>query len=104
MLVHTDTGPRHASIEDEKFFIEEDDYLERYLSKCKLDKENHHLNLPEEHDQDDQGFKCTFYRAAKERIFEVTADDECFTFIVWDQKGWDSDTSDKRAQEQVGTF
>lgn len=80
----------------------EDEWLTSYLSNCKFDKENHHLHLPED-DQEDQGFKCTFYREAKERMFEVSADGECFTVIVLDQKGWDSDNKNKRPQKQVGT-
>ena len=103
-LLHTDTGSRNASEEDKQFFTEEDEFLAHYLSKCKLDKENHHLSLPENHEQEDQGFKCTFYRKAKERMFEVSSDEERFTIIVLDQKGWDSDTAGKRAQEQVGTL
>ena len=104
VLVLTDTGSRYASEDDKYFFTEEDESLAHYLSKCKLDKENHHLDLPEKHDQDDHGFKCTFYREAKERIFEVSLDEERFTLIVLDEKGWDSDTSGRRDQEQVGTF
>ena len=103
-LLHTDTGSRNASEEDKQFFTEEDEFLAQYLSKCKLDKENHRLFLPENHDQEDQGFKCTFYREAKERMFQVSLDEERFTIIVLDQKGWDSDTAGKRAKEQVGTL
>ena len=96
------TGSRHV-IDEDSICVKEDEWLANYLSNCKFDKENHHIDLPEKNDQEDQGFKCIFYREAKERMFEVFADEECFTVIVLDQKGWDSDAKGKRPQKQVGT-
>lgn len=96
------TGPRHA-IDKDSVCIEEDERLAHYLSNCKFDKENHHIDLPDKHDKD-QGFKWIFYREEKESIFETSFNEECFTFIVSDQKKWDSDSLDKRTQEKVGMF
>jgi hypothetical protein len=60
------------------------------------------MHLPDENIHEiPKGFECEFYREAKERLFEVTLDGECFTVIVWDEKGWDSDSSDERYVEQV---
>ena len=82
--------------------IEEDAILSDYLSNCKFDKQNHHMYLPDENEhQIPEGFECTFYREAKERMFQATVDEESFTVIVLDEKGWDTDSSDKRHQEQV---
>ena len=97
------TGSRYVSDED-SVCKKEDEFLANYLSNCKFDKENHHIHLPEKHDLENQGFKCSFYREAKERMFKVLCAEECFTIIVLDQKGWDSDGSEKRDQKQVGNF
>jgi hypothetical protein len=88
--------------------LEEDATLSDYLSHCKLDKkdDNVTLCLPDEKDHEiPKGFKCNFYREAEERIFSTTSDDEeCFTVIVLEKKGWDSDGVDKREQKQVCYF
>lgn len=97
------TGPRYVSDKD-SVCIEEDECLAHYLSNCKFNKENHHIDLPETRDKEDEGFKCIFYREEKESIFEASFDEECFTFIVSDQKKWDSDSLDKREEEKVGMF
>ena len=97
------TGPRYVSDKD-SVCEEEDECLAHYLSNCKFDKENHHIDLPEKHDVEDHGFKCIFYREEKEKIFEASFNEECFTFIVSDQKKWDSDSLDKREEEKVGAF
>jgi hypothetical protein len=51
-----------------------------------------------------EGFKCTFYREAHERMFSATVGEETYTVIVLDEKGWDSDSSTKRNQKQVCNF
>ena len=82
--------------------MEEDSLLSDYLSNCKFDKENHSMELPDEkYHEMPKGFMCTFYREAKETFYSVTVDDESYTVIVLDQKGWDSDTSSRRDQQQV---
>ena len=84
---------------------EEDAILLDYLSNCKFDEANHVMDLPDpvEHKIPDD-FDCTFYRGAKEKIFEATFENESFTVIVLDEKGWDSDQSEERDQEQVFKF
>jgi hypothetical protein len=63
------------------------------------------MDLPDEKDhQMPQGFGCMYYREAEERIFSATVDGEHFTVTVLDEKGWDSDGSDKRDQNQVGIY
>ena len=95
-------GYRNAEDKYNAFFMDEDRVLSEYLSSCKLDKENHSMKLPDEkEDEMPEGFMCTFYREAKETYFSVTVDDESYTVIVLDQKGWDSDSSKKREQQQV---
>ena len=84
---------------------EEDAILLDYLSNCKFDEANHLMYLPDpdEHKIPDD-FECTFYRGAEEKIFEAIFENESFTVIILDEKGWDSDQSGKRDQEQVFTF
>jgi hypothetical protein len=88
--------------------LEEDAILSDYLSYCKLVKrdDNVTLCLPDEKDHEiPEGFGCIFHREAEERIFSTTGDEEeCFTVIVLDEKGWDSDGVDKREQKQVCCF
>ena len=94
-------GPRHVT-NKESIGKEEDEALSKYLSKCQFKREEYRMHLPNENDckiPDD--FECGFYREASERIFEATVDGEGYTVIVWDEKGWDSDTSNKRHITQV---
>ena len=89
-FVHNETG----------FFDEEYEILSDYLSKCVLDSANHCLNLPSS--DFPEGFKCSFYRASEEKFYSCEGDkNETFTVIILDEKGWDSDCSDKREQKQV---
>jgi hypothetical protein len=82
--------------------IEEDAILSDYLSNCQFDHAKHHMDLPDEKDHEmPEGFGCGFKREAQERIFEATVDGECFTVIVSDEKGWDSDFSNRRDKDQV---
>ena len=98
------SGPRHV-IEEDSVRIDENESLAHYISNhCKFDKENHHIDLPEKHNEEEQNFVCDFYREARERKFEATFNEECFTFIVSDQKLWRSDSMDKREEEKVGTY
>ena len=93
-------GSRYITDKD-SVSIEEDNILSDYLSNCKLDYQaKYRMNLPENHEIP-EGFYCTFYREAKERMFHATLDEESFTVIVLNEKGWDSDSSDKRDKEQV---
>ncbi|CAB4004440.1 Hypothetical predicted protein [Paramuricea clavata] len=99
------TGSRFVTDKDSGC-LEEDAILSDYLSHCKLDQKNDNVTLclPAKKDHEiPEGFGCIFYRQAKERIFSATDDEEeCFTVIVFDEKGWDSDGVDKREQEQFG--
>ena len=97
------SGPRHV-IDTDSVRLEEDESLANYISNYRFDKENHHIHLPGKLDQEEQNFECTFYRKAKERKFEATFNEECFTFIVFDQKIWDSGSMDKREEEKVGAY
>ena len=85
----------------DSYCIEEDDILSDYLSNCKFDKENHRLTLPVENEIP-EGFMLLFFREAEERMYEATMDEERFTVIVLNENGWDSDTSERRKQKQVG--
>ena len=92
-------GKRFA-LEETNTAEEEDKTLSDYLSKCTLDSTNHCLNLPSPFLP--EGFKCSFYRAAEERIFSSQSEEnESFTVIVLDEKRWDSDSSEKREKKQV---
>ena len=95
-------GYRHAIDKDNVICMEEDTILSDYLSNCKLNKENHSMELPDPkcHEMP-KGFKYTFNRESKERFFSATVDEESYTIIVLDEEGWDSDTSKKRDQKQV---
>ena len=96
-------GSRRVTDKD-SICVEEDAALSDYLSKCKFREEEYRMHLPNENDcQIPEGFECRFYREANERIFEATIDGECYTVVVWDEKGWDSDSSQKRRMEQVCT-
>lgn len=82
--------------------MEEDAVLSDYLSNCQFDNAKHHMDLPDEKDHEmPEGFRCKFYREAKETMFEATVDGECFTIMVLNEKEWDSDSSDRRDKEQV---
>ncbi|CAB4030645.1 Hypothetical predicted protein, partial [Paramuricea clavata] len=97
-------GSRYV-IDKDSVCIKEDSILSKYLSNCKFDDANHSMDLPDEkvHEMP-EGFGCMYYREAKERMFSATVDEERFTVTVLDEKGWDSDLSDKRDQNQVGIF
>ena len=97
------SGPRHV-IDTDSVRLEEDESLAHYISNCRFDKESHHIYLPERHEQEEQNFECRFYRKAKERKFEATFNEECFTFTVLDQNRWDSDSMDKREEEKVSAY
>ena len=94
-------GPRRVT-NNESIGKKEDESLSEYLSKCQFKREEYRMHLPDENDcKIPDNFECTFYREANERIFETTVDGECYTVIVWDEKGWDSDSSHKRHMKQV---
>ena len=59
--------------------------------------DNHQLNLPTAEIPLHEEFTCNFYRASQEDFYSV----EGFTIIFLDEKGWDTDTSERRHQEQV---
>ena len=81
---------------------EEDKILSDYLSYCHIDTVKHHMDLPNKEDHEiPKGFACTFYRGAEEKIYHASFENEEFIIIVLDEKGWDSDTSNKRDQKQV---
>ena len=94
-------GSRNVILKD-SICVEEDDILSDYLSNCTLDQANHCMSLPDEKEHEiPEGFDCVYYREAKERMYEATVDDESYTVIVLDEKGWDSDATEKRNKEQV---
>ena len=99
-------GSRYVTDKD-SVCLEEDAILSDYLSHCKLVKKDDTMTLclpDEENHKIPDGFGCIFYREAKEKIFSATGDEECFTVIVLDEKGWDSDSTEKREQKQVCCF
>jgi hypothetical protein len=101
ILLFNNIGSRRVTDEN-SVRIEEDAVLSDYLSKCEFNKGEYRMHLPDENIHEiPKGFECEFYREAKEKLFEVTLDGECFTVILWDEKGWDSDSSDERYVEQV---
>ena len=97
------TGPRYVTDKD-RVCTEEDAILADYLSHCRIDTVKHKMLFPDEkHHKIPDGFACTFYREAEEKMYRTTFDDEEFLVIVLDQGGWDSDISSKRDQKQVCT-
>ena len=62
--------------------------------------DNHQLNLPAEIPLPEE-FTCHFYRASEEDFFSIEEGGQTFTIIFLDERGWDTDTSEKRHQEQV---
>ena len=63
--------------------------------------DNHQLNLPAAEIPLPEEFTCHFYRASEEDFFSIEEGGHTFTIIFLDEKGWDTDTSEKRPQEQV---
>ena len=59
-----------------------------------------HLPDPDEHKIPDD-FECKFYRRTKEKIFEATFEEESFSVIILDEKGWDSEKAGEEDQDQV---
>lgn len=95
------TGSRFVSEKSAERDVE-DEILSEYLSHCEFDIVNHELNLPPDVIPLPEGFSCSFYRAAQEDFYSVQEDDQTFTVIFLDEKGWDSDTSEQRMHEQFG--
>ena len=104
-IVVTYAGYRYATDKDSAICMEEDTILSDYLYNCKFNKAYPRMELPDPNEHRmPEGFNCTFYREANERMFSATVGEESYSVIVLDEKGWDSDSSAKRNQKQVCTF
>ncbi len=95
-------GYRHAIDKDNMICMEEDTILSDYLSNCKLNKENHSMELPDPNAMKcRKGLSIRLTASQKKDFFPPLLMKRVTLLCVLDEEGWDSDTSKKRDQKQV---